>query len=53
MKDQLPNMLCAAGIILVTVGIVQIWQPLAWLFGGVLLCVCGVLLHRKESNRTE
>ena len=20
---------------------------------GVLLCVCGVLLHRKESNRTE
>ena len=46
MKKHVPGALCTVGIILVTVGIVQIWQPLAWIVGGVLL-------HRKESNRTE
>ena len=52
MKSQIPNALCAAGVILVTVGIVPIWQPLAWLTSGAFLVVAGVIMHRK-SNRTN
>ena len=50
MKAQIPNMLCAVGITLITIGLWQTWQPLAFLGSGALLCVFGVLMYRTNKK---
>ena len=50
MKAQIPNMLCAVGITLITIGLWQTWQPLAFLGSGAMLCACGVILYRTNKG---
>ena len=50
MKSQIPNIVCAAGIALITIGLWQVYPPLAALGGGSLLCVAGIILHRDQKG---
>jgi hypothetical protein len=53
MKRIASDAVFCAGLALVGVGLWCAWQPAAWLFGGVVLCVATLLQATSRRRRHD